>query len=1024
VLIAASSLTFVLTSGMSGGRLALVVAMPLLLALAGGVRVHRGAEPPAPVADPASVLLAAAAGGAGAATAVARRPPSAEGEPCSATVAGTRLDVVAEGPVALVGDPAVTEAAARWVVCQLAVAHVPAGLGMVLPTRGRQWSWAGALPHASPPSGPRPERSLTVHPGPAFSPAKPGAAGGPDAGQAHLVLVRSLHEVPSWCRRVVEVAADSDGHLVSVEWAAGVASELARSAADRRALPTQVPLAGTVPDPLRAWPEHDGRLAAAFTVDARGAVDVDLALDGPHALVAGTTGSGKSELLLCWVLALACRYPPSALTVVAVDYKGGATFGTIAGLPHVAGVLTDLDGPGTARALAALHVELERRERILASVGARDLDDYRRRMGSLPVDGATAAGVAAMARLLVVVDEFRVLADRHPDLMSSLARVAAQGRSLGIHLILATQRPAGALSSDLRANLGVAICLRVLSPADSLDVLDTTEAAHLPPVPGRALLAGVDRTGAGRSRAVVPVQSAWCDGDDVAPALVARIAAAAARLGEPAARPLWAPPLPSRAVAAPALEGHAGAAPGPLRTLLADRHGARELGEWSWEPAASPLLVVGGPGTGRTTALHRVAGTALDRGWTVHLALGDPVLIERSPELLDHPALGTVADAADPRRLARLLDLLREVPGPAILCVDDVDVVLAACDRMGGAGAPDRWAGLLREARARSLGVAVSGPLAVLGARWAEAIRHRVVLGPLDGGQAALAGVPRLLALDRAPAGRGVLLGDGRPAAVQVLLPSRPRVRRPGAPPVHPRLRPIPPLPSPEGVRSMRREGAAAPHAVDVATLPLGLGGDDGECVRIDLRAGARLVVAGPPESGRTNAVRWIATLLEDGGVQVARQPGRAGEVDRPGRTARGAAGGEAIALVIDDADLLAADDAEEVCRRWRDAPGAVVVSIRSDRLVTGYGGLLALLREARHVLVLAPLHGGCAHLAPAEVLPHADPALPRHPGRGVLVGPRRSVPVQLPALPIGTPRGERGSSVAGGTPSSRRDPR
>src|SRR5690606_33294925 len=121
-------------------------------------------------------------------------------------------------------------------------------------------------------------------------------------------------------------------------------------------------------------------------------VEVDLAVEGPHALVAGTTGAGKSELLTTWVLGLALAHPPADLHVLLVDYKGGATFGALTGLPHVLGVLTDLDPGATSRALASLRAELARRERLLAAAGVRSLAEHT--PGGRP------------PRLLIVVDEF------------------------------------------------------------------------------------------------------------------------------------------------------------------------------------------------------------------------------------------------------------------------------------------------------------------------------------------------------------------------------------------------------------------------------------------------------------------------------------------------------------------------------------------------------------------------------------------------------------------------------------------
>ena len=217
---------------------------------------------------------------------------------------------------------------------------------------------------------------------------------------------------------------------------------------------------------------------------ADGPVVVDLAVDGPHALVAGTTGAGKSELLQTLVCSLALANRPDELTFLLVDYKGGAAFRGCAGLPHVVGVVTDLDGHLTTRALTSLTAELRRRERLLAAEGASSLEAYQRLRANQPA-------LSAVPRLVIVIDEFRVLAEELPDFVHGLVRLAAVGRSLGVHLVLATQRPGGIVSADIRANVSLRIALRVRDRTDSVDVLDAPDAASIDAsTPGRASLRG------------------------------------------------------------------------------------------------------------------------------------------------------------------------------------------------------------------------------------------------------------------------------------------------------------------------------------------------------------------------------------------------------------------------------------------------------------------------------------------------------------------------------------------------------
>ncbi len=214
---------------------------------------------------------------------------------------------------------------------------------------------------------------------------------------------------------------------------------------------------------------------------ADGALVVDLAADGPHALVAGTTGSGKSELLQTLLASLALANRPDELQLVLVDYKGGAAFGPCAGFPHTVGLVTDLDGPLVERALHSLGAELSRRERLLAAAGAKDLEAHRRVVSR--------TGDAVLPRLVLVVDEFAALVEDVPDFVTGLVDIAMRGRSLGVHLVLATQRPQGRVSADIRANTALRLCLAVTSDEESRDVLDSPVAAGIArATPGRGYL--------------------------------------------------------------------------------------------------------------------------------------------------------------------------------------------------------------------------------------------------------------------------------------------------------------------------------------------------------------------------------------------------------------------------------------------------------------------------------------------------------------------------------------------------------
>ena len=236
-------------------------------------------------------------------------------------------------------------------------------------------------------------------------------------------------------------------------------------------------------------------LRAAIGVSVQGFHSLDLRMDGPHALVGGTTGSGKSELLQTWVLAMAVNHSPQRLNFLLVDYKGGSAFAECADLPHTVGLVTDLDSAGVHRALASLSAELRFREHLLESRKAKDLVSMEKS------DPATAP-----PSLVIVVDEFAALVQEVPEFVDGVVNVAQRGRSLGLHLILATQRPAGVIKDNLRANTNLRLALRVADTDDSVDVLGVPLAAYFDSdIPGRA----VSKTGPGR---LITFQTAYVGG--------------------------------------------------------------------------------------------------------------------------------------------------------------------------------------------------------------------------------------------------------------------------------------------------------------------------------------------------------------------------------------------------------------------------------------------------------------------------------------------------------------------------------
>ena len=323
----------------------------------------------------------------------------------------------------------------------------------------------------------------------------------------HIGYASSLSRLPAWCAQV----CITDDAPVSSHWWWTVTRADAQDS-----LPTRLDWA---PSSARG---RAGGLSVRIGLGEEGPVDLDLVADGPHALVAGCTGSGKSEALLGWLAAIAHCYSPEKVRFILIDYKGGATFARLEALPHTQALLTDLDAGATTRALDGIASILQRREEALGALGFPDLAAWESAHEEDPVSVS-----APPPRLIVAIDEFRVLAQAHPDSMEVLLRLAAQGRSLGLHLIAATQRPSGAVSAQMRANMDIRLCLRCVSASDSTDIIGDGRAASLPRIPGRAVLSDVGT-----------IQLTYLA--DIA-SVVARCNAAWPRTGT---EPLWAPPLP------------------------------------------------------------------------------------------------------------------------------------------------------------------------------------------------------------------------------------------------------------------------------------------------------------------------------------------------------------------------------------------------------------------------------------------------------------------------------------------------
>ena len=733
-------------------------------------------------------------------------------------------------------------------------------------------------------------------------------------------------------------------------------------------------------DPVAMVSRSAASLIAPLGTDGQRCFEIDFVADGPHALVAGTTGSGKSELLRTMVTGLAARYPPELVTFVLIDYKGGSAFAECASLPHTVGFVTDLDTGLAARALVCLEAELRRRESVLRGTGDRDLVSYAAGVGREP-----------MPRLLVVIDELAALVRDLPNFVPALVSLAQRGRTLGLHLVLATQRPAGTVSDAIRANTNIRIALRVQDPADSVDVLGHPDAAFLDRrCPGRALIrfgpgevtaVQIAAVGLEAMRLVTTVsdfdgrevlrfhECEYSVRDAMTPlAQRVRLITEAHRLaGSVPPRQPWPPALPPLSVR----PRHDAASIG-----LADEATVQWQGEFVPDLLTGGIAVVGSLGSGVTTTLRAIVCALASS--SAHIATQIYVLdlLGRELDLLAaFPRVGAVIGGHEEERRERLVARLGlEVATrrdsaragatfpPIVVVIDGWSALRTPGGDVAMLALGDSLVRLVVEGAALGLRFVIGTDRATsLTSAIAPSIATRIVLCPADATEAAAAGV-RFSPLAVGVPGRALI--GGRPGVeVQVWHTTDLDVT---------------------SAASRAGDGRRAPGidvlATDVAlgevleaedgpldrsfgdrstwVVPVGLGGDSLGVIRVHLRAGEPFLVCGPPRSGRSTALATISAAL------MTRQPEvevvawhRGLEATMFAETVRDACrSGRRLLVVIDDVERIE-DPQGKLAQLLADDTEAlrIVLAGRADVLRSAYGHWSAAARRSRHGLALRP---------------------------------------------------------------------
>ena len=829
----------------------------------------------------------------------------------SVPAAPVAVPLAAGTVIAVAGEPQHTRALLRAMVCGIAARHRPTDLAIaavVTETTRPQWEWLKWLPHADPPLYPDPAAARGGAPGPLLlvCDTDPGTTGQPGP-------------LPGAC--ILAVAPPGDEHAGPSDAARGslaVTPEWVRAAG-------LGPLPGAVPDlldpataaacarrlaadprrPRTDWPDLLERAGDLRVPLGRGTDGAPAFLDikeaaaggmGPHGLCVGATGSGKSELLRTITLGMIAAHHPDELNLALIDFKGGATFLDLDGTGHTAAVITNLADEAhlVDRMAEALTGEINRRQQILREAGnLAGIADYRRAR-------AGGAALPPLPTLLLIIDEFSELLAQHPEFAEVFAAIGRLGRSLGMHLLLATQRLEEGRLRGLESHLSYRICLRTLSAGESRAVLGSDAAYRLPNAPGAAYLqvGAADPVGFRAAYVSGPVP-----GDRPAALGRPQLFTAAARTTAATPAPTPAETVLARAAAVATLIG-----------ALALRHGPDEICFCCVDFGGGALL-----------------------------------------ELADLPQVAAVATRAQPDLVRRIVghveaELRRRDDGPGgglrpgrlVLVIDGWSTLRAEFDALepvitaiAGTGlshgvhlilTAHRWADLrpgIKDQLGTRIELRLGEPLD------SEIDRQRARAVPIGRPGAALApdGLPATLARP-APAaeltGRLTARHNGARVAPVRLLPT---------------LLPVAELPAATG-----------------AGIPIGVAEDDESSVAtIDVENQPQLLVLGDAGTGKTALLRLLCLAL-------ARDPGRRFFLCDPRRTLAGVLAADRLAaepgpdtvVVIDDHDLVGAAGSGalaglvELLPRARDIGMPVLLARRSTG--TGrasYEPLLAALREA-----------------------------------------------------------------------------